>query len=324
MLKPQGSSFYDTLGSRGTIERPPDPDLHTAPEPEPEPKPTRRIEVGAAPPRSRIHQVAPLLATAGVSALVTALLVGFFSGSRPKPERSGPEPWLQAEIDRRAAEIQRLELDRRSRVLAEDDGVVRTALEELLDANLRLGERNALSIDQALDLDDKLEFFVERYRQVAEGERPGSDRQEAATALVEQGQRFRQALAGVLTALEAESTESGQRAQELRARLREREIQGREVRVIHDPSRIADARRAVELLTQAGARAELVASEVESPGRYKGRLFYHGEPARDAARAIADLVGEIEYLQPEAVGLAQPFVSLWIVSAGPEQVSRPL
>ena len=150
----------------------------------------------------------------------------------------------------------------------------------------------------------------------AEGERPGSDRRDAATALVEQGQRFRQALAGVLAALETESLESGQRARALRARLRDREIQGREIRVIHDPGRLDDARRVVELLSRAGARAVLVASEVESPSRNKGRLFYHGEQARDAARAIADLVGEIEYLQPEAVGLAQPFVSLWIVSDG--------
>lgn len=260
--------------------------------------------------------VALVLCSAALSAALTAGLL--MSSSRNRlGDATEPESRLQLSITHRDNEARRLELDRKSRTIAGEYEVVSGAMQDLLAANLRLETQQELSVDRAVELDEKLAVFIEKHRQLAAAPNLSPDRRDAIQALVDQGQRYRQALESILKDLELEKSDAARRAEDLETRLQTWEIRGRKVRVIHDPTRIDDARRVVEILQGAGAQATLFPAEIAEPGIHHGRLFYHRPQEEEAARAIARLVAEVEFVQPQAVGLAQPFLCLWIVADAP-------
>ena len=121
----------------------------------------------------------------------------------------------------------------------------------------------------------------------------------------------------MLGEIEAQHRIALDHAESADTRSHQRELLGVVVRVIHDEGRLADARRLVALLEGAGAEAHLFPTRLADPSPHKGRLYYRGPEDQGAARRISRLVETIEPIEPEPVGRANPFLSLWIVGLPP-------
>lgn len=275
-------------------------------------------ELGETPPPKRYGR-RQLWRAGLVGALLGATLAAAGAGylalrARPElPRLELERRRLALEAELRELEQRSAEIDRRGRVAAAVDGRVEEEVGALREGNLALREAEEEWMQKANAVRIGLRELAGRMTEHAEsGAVPAGDRG-ALVALAAEAEEYAAVLDREIERVKGAVGATAERVGRLDDLLDNRQLRGRAVRVIHDPARADDARRAVELLTAVGADAELFEAEVGDPARHRGRLYYHGEEEAAVARQIARLVADVEAVEPEPVGLPSPFLHLWIV-----------
>lgn len=262
--------------------------------------------------------------TALVSALLTATLIAAFSMGPAEPSRSAesdPE-WRRERVaaleELRTLDLRRLALEQRAAATEAEERRITELLRELRELTAGVEGQHDLTLERAVGLGSQIDLLIERSRELAsdEGGLPPELRSVAAR-LGDEAEGYRAVLDRVVTRLEDDRRAAREHAGTIDERLRNRDVRGRTVRVIHDTQRADDAQEVVRLLEQAGAHASRFPTEITEVESHKGRLYYFGPREEAAARQIARLVEEIEPTEIEEVGLANPFLSLWIVGPPP-------
>ncbi len=189
---------------------------------------------------------------------------------------------------------------------------------DAIDAELAaLGQEQDQAAARAQALSDRLEIFVRRNQSLAQrADLPEAIRRQAQ-ALSDEGELYRAALDREMDRLDGEKQRFLSWIERLDEEARRRLVRGIAVRIIHDERRKDDAARIASLLNGAGAEAHLFATDIANPKSHKGRVYYHGRSEEAAARQIAHMVESIETLHIEPIGVANPFLSLWLVGEPP-------
>lgn len=295
----------------GESERAPDSDTTTSLTDAP-PAPQPETTLGATLPFGLV-----VAFTALISALLTASLVATFRHQEPSSRaRNAEEQRARFEA---LDELRRLALERRRL-----EGLVRSAdagdqhLDEewgyLGNAAGRLVEHQELQLVQATALTERLTALSERTRALLADEEtlPDSLRPEL-TRLNRQTDVYLQMLRREIAGIEAHRDTLVRQIEQAELDRRQKTLDGIRVRIIHDRLRAEDARNVASSLRRAGAEVELYLTPITETTRYEGRLFYRAGIEEPAARRIARLAEPIELIEIEAIGVATPFLSLWIV-----------
>lgn len=233
--------------------------------------------------------------------------------SRPEVRRMALENRaLQQDLDR-----QRVELEGKLHKAEIEDARLRREWEAIVEELEALGEEQVQAATRAQALSDRLDIFVRRNQSLAQrADLPEAVRRQA-DGLSEEGEFYRAALRREMDRLEEEKQRFLSWIQRLDEEAKSRLVRGISVRVIHDERRKEDAERVAGLLNGAGADAHLFATDIANPEAHKGRVYYHGRSEEAAARQIAHMVEAIETLHIEPIGVANPFLSLWLVGEPP-------
>ena len=264
-------------------------------------------ELGEKRPSRRIGLI-PLVLTVVVTALV-AFLAGRSVRAPQEPSVEAPPHVndLARQVAEHDLEAQFRDLERRGQLLEQDEARLEDALDRLVGGNQDLARNHEVSLRRARNLRDRLESFA-----------GGVSRTDpAATRLADEARGYAKALEGVIELLESERQATLDRAQDLTDRLDHRALRGRRIRVIHDEERLEDARRIVDLLGSLEMEAEIFPAEIADPKRHKGRLFFSTDEEEAPAAQIVRLVEDFEPIQLERLGVASPYLSLWIVGEKP-------
>jgi len=266
-------------------------------------------QAGRGPGISRFKFGVAVAMSALISALLTSSLVDRAPPARPPSPRLNE---LAQRIANQKLAAGRGELERREGLVTDDEERLLEELEVLVRGNEELARQHERSFKRARNMETSLNAFAGRAADLSRSGQPASLRDHAA-ALEAEARGYLTALGQMAEQLDTERQAAGERALRLRDHLDHRPLRGRRVRVIHDPLRTEDATRVVELLNALEMEAQLFNAEVANPTIHKGRLFYSKDEEEAAAHHIARLVESLEEVEPEKIGVASPYMSLWIV-----------
>ena len=282
---------------------------------------TPRLDPGAAPPaltvREHMAQPPPGRPIGGerrplpsrwalflallLGALLSALITRWYLDRSPeeRPPRHVQE--LARHIAQGELAEEQTTLDQRRQLLDTEEERVLTDLRKLLDSHEQLARQHSVSLERAQRLQTNLRNFLDRT-----GQNAGDN-----TAAEVRG--YIQALDGLIELISSEERTVREQARDLEIHLDRRNLIGRKVRVIHDPTRAEDAQTLAERLRGYGLEAEAFPAEVADPEIHRGRLYYSGDDERLTAEQLARLVEDIEPVVPESIGVATDYLALWVV-----------